>query len=171
MSWLPRVVEHTRERVSREFDSLGPDACVFEISENLRANNPELLDIAIKCARDVGEPADIMVGFGMFYRLLLAQSSAALPPAAQAGETRMLDALPRVTSQTRDLVLKHIERQGAESFTRQAIDEMERGNPQLLLMAHDFASRHKDYLGTMQGFALMYVCLAAQADADRISFH
>jgi hypothetical protein len=112
-----------------------------------------------------------MVGFGMFYRLLLAQSSAALPPAARVGDAAPLDALPRVTSQTRDLVLKHIERQGTESFTRQAIDEMERGNPQLLLMAHDFASRHKDYLGTMQGFALMYVCLAAQADADRISFH
>jgi hypothetical protein len=171
MSWLPRVVEHTRERVSREFDSLGPDACLAEISGNLRANNPELLDIATKCARDVGDPADIMVGFAMFYRLLTAQSAAALPPAVPGGEAHALDPLPRVTPQIRRLVVKEIERQGSERFTRQAIDEMERGNPELLAMAHHFASRHKDYLGTMQGFALLYTCLAAQAGADRISFH
>jgi hypothetical protein len=171
MSWLPRVVEQTRERVSREFDSLGPDVCLSEITENLRANNPELLDIAMKCARDVGAPADIMVGFAMFYRLLVAQSSAVLPPPARAGAARTLDPLPRVMPQTRDLVVKHVERQGADSFTRQALGEMERGNPELLLMAHNFASRHRDYLGTMQGFALLYTCLAAQADADRISFH
>src|SRR4051812_41970064 len=129
MSWLPRVVEHTRERVSREFDSLGPDACVFEISENLRANNPELLDIAMKCARDVGDPAGVMVGFGMFYRLLLAQSSAALSPAAQPGEARTLDALPRVTSQTRALVLKHIERRGGDGVTREAGRGRRHGKP------------------------------------------
>ncbi len=171
MSWLPRVVEHTRERVSREFDSLGPDACLAEISGHLRANNPELLDIAAKCARDVGDPADIMVGFAMFYRLLTAQSAAVLPPAAPGGETHALDPLPRVTPQTRRLVAKEIERQGSERFTRQTIDEMQRDNPELLGMAHNFASRHKDYLGTMQGFALLYACLAAQTGADRISFH
>ena len=171
MSWLPRVVERTRERVSREFDSLGPDACLSEISENLRTNNPELLDIAVKCARDVGDPADIMVGFAMFYRLLTAQSAAVLPPAAPAGEAHALDPLPRVTPQTRHLVVKEIERQGTERFTRQATEEMEHGNPELLAMAHNFASRRGDYLGTMQGFALLYACLAAQAGADRVSFH
>jgi hypothetical protein len=171
MSWLPCVIEHTRERVSREFDSQGPDACLAEISGNLRANNPELLDIATKCARDVGNPADIMGGFAMFYRLLTAQSAAVVPPAAPGGEAHALDPLPRVTPQTRRLVMEEIERQGTERFTRQVIGEMERGNPELLAMAHNFASRRKDYLGIMQGFALLYTCLAAQAGADRISSH
>src|SRR5258705_1809150 len=112
MSWLPRVVENTRERVSREFDSLGPDACVSEISEDLRANNPELLDIAMKCARDVGDPAEIMVGFAMFYRLLVAQSAMVLAPAAPAGDARALDPLPRVTPRTRALIAGLIEQQG-----------------------------------------------------------
>ncbi len=171
MSWLPRVAEQTRERISREFDNLGPDACLSEIARDLRANNPELLDMAAKCARDVGNQAQVMVGFGMFYRLLVAQSSAAVPPAPQAGGARALDALPRVTPQTRDLVVKQIERQGSETFTRRSIEELERGNPELLQMAHNFSSRHKDYLGTMQGFALLYACLATQAAADRASLH
>jgi hypothetical protein len=171
MSWLPRVAEHTRERICREFDNLGPDACVAEIAQDLRANNPELLDMATKCARDVGNPAEIMVGFGMFYRLLVAQSSAAVPPAAQAPEGRALDALPRVSPQTRDRAVKEIEQQGAEAFTRRSIEELERSNPELLAMAHNFSARHKDYLGAMQGFALLYACLAAQAAADRASLH
>jgi hypothetical protein len=171
MSWLPRVVERTRERVSREFDNLGPQACLSEISQDLRANNPEILDMAVKCARDVGDTDDIMVGFAMFYRLLAAQSSMLLAPAARAGDARALDALPRVTPQTRDLVVRLIEQQGAEAFTRQATGEMEHGNPELLRMAHSFASRYRDYLGVMQGFALLYASLAAQAGADRVSFH
>ena len=65
MSWLPTVAESTRERVSREFDNLGPDACLAEISEYLRQNNPELLDMAAKCARDVGDAGQIMVGYAM----------------------------------------------------------------------------------------------------------
>ena len=171
MSWLPRVAEQTRERISREFDHLGPEACLSEIARDLRANNPEILDMATKCARDVGNPGEIMVGFGMFYRLLVAQSSPALAPPAQAGEARALDPLPRVSPQTRDRVVRQIDQQGAEAFTRRSIEEMERSNPELLLMAHDFSSRYKDYLGTMQGFALLYACLAAQAAADRASLH
>jgi hypothetical protein len=171
MSWLPRVAEHTRERISREFDNLGPDTCLAEIAQDLRANNPELLDMATRCARDVGDPAKIMVGFGMFYRLLVAQSSTLVPPAPQAAEARALDALPRVSRQTRDRVVKEIDQQGAETFTRRSIEELERSNPELLAMAHNFSSRYKDYLGTMQGFALLYACLAAQAAADRASLH
>jgi hypothetical protein len=94
-----------------------------------------------------------------------------VPPAAQAPEARALDALPRVSSETRDRVVKEIGRQGTEAFTRRAIEELERSNPELLAMAHNFSSRHKDYLGTMQGFALLYACLAAQAAADRASLH
>ena len=46
MSVLPRVTELTRERISREFDDLGPDACMAEIQADLRQHNPELLDMA-----------------------------------------------------------------------------------------------------------------------------
>jgi hypothetical protein len=171
MSWLPRVAEQTRERISREFDALGPDTCLAQISRDLSAHNPELLDMATKCARDVGNPAQIMVGFGMFYRLLVAQSSAALAPPSQAAGARQLDPLPRVTPQTRDRVVKQIDQQGSETFTRQSLEELERGNPELLQMAHNFSSRHEDYLGILQGFALLYACLVAQAAADRASFH
>ena len=55
MSALPRVAESTREQIAREFDDLGPDACIAEISEHLRDNNPEWLHMAAKCAGDVGD--------------------------------------------------------------------------------------------------------------------
>jgi hypothetical protein len=71
MGTLPRVVESTREQIAREFDDLGPDACVAEISEHLRGNNPEWLHMAAKCAGDVGDAPRIMGGFCMFYRLLI----------------------------------------------------------------------------------------------------
>jgi hypothetical protein len=154
MSWLPRVAEHTRERVSREFDNLGPEACVAEITEELRANNPEVLDMAKRCARDIGSPAEVMAGFGMFYRILVVQSAAAF-------------ALPCVTPHTRERILGQIDAGGSEAFTHDALAELERTNPELLQMAHFFASRQKDYLGMMQGFALIHACLAAQAVADR----
>ena len=50
MSVLPRVTELTRERISREFDDLGPDACMAEIKADLRQHNPELLDMASRWA-------------------------------------------------------------------------------------------------------------------------
>jgi hypothetical protein len=160
MSWLPRVAESTRERVSREFDNLGPDACLAEISEYLRQHNPELLDMAAKCARDIGDAPQAMVGFSMFYRLLVAQL-----PAASTGAHG--DALPRVTPGTRSRIAGQIAEEGAEAFTRKAIGHLTQNNPELLQMAHHFASRQRDYLGTMQGFALLYASLVAQADADR----
>lgn len=160
MSWLPRVAESTRERVSREFDNLGPDACLAEISQYLQRNNPEILDMATKCARDLGNGGQLMLGFGMFYRLLVAQ----LP---KAGTGSHGDVLPRVTPQTRALVAGQIADQGPELFTRQAIEHLTKNNPELLQMAHQFASRQPDYLGAMQGFALLYASLVAQADADR----
>src|ERR1700728_3608758 len=55
MSALPRVAESTREQIAREFDDLGPDACIAEISEHLHDSNPEWLYMAAKCAEDVGD--------------------------------------------------------------------------------------------------------------------
>ncbi len=156
MSSIPRVAEYTRERISREFDDLGPDACRVEISRDLAIHNPELLDMARNCARDVGDPARIMVGFCMFYRLLTAQSGAAVE-----------NPLPCVTPQVRNLVVQQIDENGERAFTEKSIDALERSNPELLQMAHDFASRHADYLGIMQGFALLYASLVAQWAADR----
>jgi hypothetical protein len=164
MSWLPRVVEVTRERVSREFDNLGPDACVAEITEALREHNPEILDMARKCARDVGNADEVMIGFAMFYRLLVAQ----LPKASAQAHG---DVLPRVMPATRSRMASRIADEGAEAFTRKTIEHLTRHNPELLAVAHRFASRHADYLGTIQGFALIYAALVAQADTDRSSAH
>lgn len=167
MSSLPRVAAHTRERIAREFDDLGPDACLTEISLVLANNNPELLDMARKCARDLGSSARIMVGFCMFYRLLDAESRLARASWAQGDAATQLDLLPRVTAETRDDIVREIDRRGSETFTRRSIEELERTNPELLQMVHNFASRHPDYLGVMQGFALLYASLVAQSSVDR----
>ena len=60
MSPLPHVTEFTRERIAREFDELGPEVCMAEITGDLRQNNPELLDMFSRCAMDVGDPPLIM---------------------------------------------------------------------------------------------------------------
>jgi hypothetical protein len=52
MSLLPRVSELTRERVHRQMDDLGPAACTEENLDRPRHENPELLQIARKCAAD-----------------------------------------------------------------------------------------------------------------------
>lgn len=164
---LPRVAEPTREAVSREFDDLGPAACVSEISATLRNANPELLEVARKWADDVGEPARIMTGFCMFYRLL--DLEAQKTGEGLAGDTP--PRLPRVTPEVRDSIVQQIVTQGPEAFTRVSIDDLEKHNPQLLQIAHQFASHHADYLRTMQGFALLYACLNAQSTVDRGRLH
>ena len=161
---LPRVTELVRERISREFDHLGPEACVFEITESLKTDNPELLDMVSKCARDLGEPQKLMTGFSMFYRLLVAQATADL------GQSTF-NPLPRITADARDAIVLEIDRAGTEAFTTDAIDELERSNPELLQMAHYFASHQKDYLAVMQGFALMYKSLLVQSSEDRSLLH
>ena len=158
MSSLPRVTEGTRERISREFDNVGPNACLTEIAETMRRYNPELLDMASRCAADLGATQDVMVGFAMFYRLLVSQAAAEL-------------ALPRVSRETREAIVREIDQKGSEAFTFDAVAGMERDNPELLQMAHRFASRQRSYLGMMQGFALIYGALAAQAATDRASVH
>src|SRR3954447_11724849 len=99
MSSLPCLTESTRERVAKELDSRGPDDCVAEITRDLRRDNPEMLDMIAKCARDVGKVSEIMVGFGMFYRLLTTQSSTV------ADGPSMPSLLPRVTPRTREMLV------------------------------------------------------------------
>jgi hypothetical protein len=164
MTFLPRVTEFTHERIAREFDDLGPDACMSEITRSLRKENPELLDMASKCAADVGGSAKIMTGFGMFYRLLAAQS--VTDPGGP-----LMNPLPRITAYTRDAVVEEIDRAGTEAFTLGAIVDLERTNPELLQMAHHFASGRKNYLSVMQGFALLYRSLLIQSSADRSKSH
>lgn len=164
MSFLPRVTEFTREFVSRQFDDLGPEACMEEITADLARENPELLAMARKCAADVGDESRIMVGFGMFYKLLASASSDGVGDA-------ILHALPTVTGQTRDVLVREIDEDGADAFTIKALADLERTNPELMQMAHGFASRQNDYLRVMQGFALIYRSLGEQSARDRKRLH
>jgi hypothetical protein len=164
MSLLPRVTEKARELVAREFDARGPDACTAEVIEHLEQYNPELLDMAVKCAADLENSAKVMVGFCMFYRLLVGQ----LP---QVPGARVLTPLPRVTAQTRAQLVAEIDEKGSEAFTREALAELEESNPELLQMAHSFASGLGDYLHAMQGFALMNKSLLIQSTAERARLH
>ncbi|BCG78968.1 hypothetical protein [Mesorhizobium sp. 113-3-3] len=164
MSSLPRVTEWTREFVSRQFDDLGPEACLAEITECLTRENPELLDMARKCAADVDNGPKVMVGFGMFYQLMVSASS-------DTNQKQILHPLPRVTAKTRDSLVREIDEEGSERFTMRTVEDLERSNPELMQMAHGFASQHPDYLRVMQGFALLYRSLVVQSGADRKYLH
>ena len=125
LSVLPRVTERTRERVAREFDDLGPDVCMNSIMRDLQRHNPELLDMASKWANDVGAAERIITAFGMFYRLLSAETLSPLEPQA-------VSPLPRVSAATRGLIVQRIDQVGGESFTHDAIERIEATNPELL---------------------------------------
>lgn len=133
-----------------------------EIVTHLEQHNPEVLDMAIKCASNSGSPAKVLIGLGMFYRLLIVQ----LPPSATSPIRP-----PRVSAETRALLVAEIDELGAEAFTRATIAELETSNPELLQMAHNFAADLENYLHTMQGFALLYRSLVVQAQADRTTLH
>ena len=171
MNSLPRVAGLTRERVSREFDDRGPEVCRTEIILDLQANNPELLDMATRCARDVGDSTRIMTGFCLFYRLLTAQARATAGVSQASPAQQQLPALPRVSAATRADIVKQISMLGSQEFTSRTVDELERNNPELLLMAHYFAESQPDYLGVMQGFALLFACLSAEAERERGVLH
>jgi hypothetical protein len=171
MSALPRVAEATREQITREFDDVGPDACVAEISAHLREHNPEWLYMAAKCAADVGDPQRIMGGFCMFYRLLIAQAAPSRPMAIAFGVSAELNPLPRVTTATRAAIIDNIDQSSAETFLTDALRDLDGSNPELLQMAHYFASAQGNYLGVMQGFALLYTALLIQSEADKLSVH
>lgn len=165
MGPLPRVAGLTRERIAREFECRGHDVCRAEITLDLLANNPELLDVATRRARAGGDFAAVMTGFSMFYQLLAAAAYAALDtPSEPAGSPRS-SLLPRVSPATRALVVKRIDAIGSHEFMRETIAELERNNPELLLMSHHFAEDRADYGEVMQGFAFLYACLSAQARA------
>jgi hypothetical protein len=161
MSLLPRVTEKARELIAREFDARGPDACMAEIIEHLERHNPELLDMAAKWGADLENPAKAMFGFGMFYRLL----NPALPG------TSVLSPLPRVSEETRARLVREIDEKGPGNFTLDAIAELEQHNPELLQMAHNFASGLENYLHAMQGFALLYKSLIIQSRTERAKLH
>jgi hypothetical protein len=164
MSVLPRVTELTRERIAREFDDLGPDVCMTDIRKDLDRHNPELQDMANKWAREGQNTEKLMTAFGMFYRLLVAETLSPLGSGA-------LSPLPRVSAETRDLIVERIDRVGGERFTQEAIGNFENTNPELLQMAHVFASQREDYGRTMQGFALFYEALLTQFSVDRVNPH
>ena len=92
MSMLPRVTDPTRERISREFDNLGPDVCMADIRRDLVRHNPQLLDMAVKWAGEGKEGKKLFTAFGMFYRLLAAEASAPVrirrPQSAASGFLR-----------------------------------------------------------------------------------
>ena len=164
MSLLSIVTPITRERLAREFDDRGVETCMIEVINDLRQHNPEVLDMAIKCAKSHNDFSRVMQGFGMFYRLMLA-------PAVPDCDGSLLNPLPRVTRQTRDLIVAQIDELGPEIFTTNVVAELETQNPELLQMAHNFASSQSDYLTVMQGLVLVYKALADQAAADRTLLH
>jgi hypothetical protein len=164
MAALPRVTELTRERIAREFDDLGPDACMAAIRMDLQQHNPELLEMASKWAADAENPQRLMTAFGMFYRLFTAEAGVSIGP-------NVLSPLPRVSLDTRNVIVARIDQVGSDDFTHQAIDKLEATNPELLQMAHAFASRRQDYARTMQGFALLYEALLIQSQIDQAGRH
>jgi hypothetical protein len=164
MSVLPRVTELTRERIAREFDDIGPEPCLAAIRADLEQHNPELLDMASRWAAELGALRPLMTGFGMFYRLLTAEARAPLHPGP-------LSPLPRVSHETRDLILARIDEVGGDVFAQEAIDALAATNPELMQMAHAFASHQRDYLRTMQGFALLHQALLIQSVSDRSNRH
>jgi hypothetical protein len=163
VSLLALVTSATRERLAREFDDRGPETCTREVIDDLRHRNPEILDMANKCAKSHGDYTRVMRGFGMFYRLILA------PSVPDSGG--LLNPLPRVTPQTRDLIVAQLDALGPEVFTTNGIEELEKQNPELLQMAHNFASAQPGYLAVMQGLILVYKALAEQAATDRTLRH
>ena len=164
MSVLPRVSPTTRELVSREFDDLGPAACVPAIVKDIQRNNPELLHMARQWVNDLDDPDGVMAAFSMFYRLLGAELPA-IPGSAG------LSPLPRVSDDARSMIVERIDAEGGDTFSLSAIDDMDQSNPELLQMAHYFASGRADYAQIMRGFALLYATLKVQTDIDRLGAH
>jgi len=164
MSVLPRVTALARERISMEFDELGPQACMVEIVAELRRHNPELLDMASRWAGEEAPSGALMTAFGMFYRLLMAEAGLSLG-------TRTHNPLPRVSAEVRGAIVERIDATGGGIFAREAIDNLEFMNPELLQMAHAFALRRTNYGRTMEGFALLHEALVMQYDRDQAARH
>jgi hypothetical protein len=91
---------------------------------------------------------------------------AAAPRGASA-----LNPLPRITPDIRDSIVHQIDQVGDEAFTREAIENLEALNPELLQMAHGHASQRPDYGRITQGFALFHQALLIQYRRDRATGH
>jgi hypothetical protein len=117
----------------------------------------------VRRARAVGDFAAIMTGFSMFYRLLTIEARAAFDTSDGVSDRRQSDLLPRVSRLTRAVVVRRIDDIGSQEFTRQMLAELERNNPELLRVSQHYARDQADYGGVMEGFALLYACLLAQA--------
>lgn len=154
---LPQIDERICERVARDFDGVGPDACMAEILDELLAHNPHYLEMAMRIARDVGAPEHMLAGFAMFYRILW------------LGARERGRPLPRITPETRDTIAALAGECGEAQFVNLATATLLDENPCLLQMADRFAARYDDYLGIMQGFALLYKSLSAQAVIDGLT--
>ena len=163
MSFIPRVTEKAREPVARDFDACGRDVCMAEIVAHLERQNPEVLDMAAKCAADAGDPRKLLLGFGVFYRLIVQL------PAQTSTATTITP--PRVSAETRALLAAEVDEMGTEAFTVNAIAELQESNPELLQMAHNFAANLENYLHVMQGVALLYRSLLMQSQAERATLH
>jgi hypothetical protein len=85
-----------------------------------------------ECASSLTGAPRIMMGFGTFYRLILA-------PATPDDGEMLLHPLLRVTAETRDRIVQQIDEAGTETFTIAIVEDLEQSNPELLQMAHDFA--------------------------------
>ena len=81
------------------------------------------------------------------------------------------DDAPRVSSETRDAMIARIDRIGEEEFSREAVGNPEAVNPELLRVAHGFASERRDYAHAMQGLALLHEALLLQSQTDRRKPH
>lgn len=164
MTFFLPISATTREQIAREFDERGPEVCLAEVIEDLKRTNPLLLGIARNCAASLDDQKRVMLGFGMFYRLLIA-------PCVPAVGNPGVNPLPCVTDETCDSVIDEIDRDGTEAFTMRIIEDLEDNNPELLQMAHHFASRQADYLGAIQGLALFYKSIVEESMAVRSRRH
>ena len=91
-----------------------------------------------------------MTWFCMFYRVLNAQARAGLGASADPAK-QQLSLLRRVSAATRAEIVKRIQSAGSQEFTRETVADLESHNPELLIMAHNFATDHSDYGGVIQG--------------------
>jgi len=151
---LPLIDLRLWDRVARDFDDVGPDACISEILEELLARNPHYLEMALRRARHVGDLEGMFAGFAMFYRIV------SLGACGRGG------VLPRITPKPRDAIAALAGECGDAQFVMLATDTLRTENPCLMQMADGFASRHDVYLGIMHAFALLYKSLSAQASID-----
>ena len=157
MPSVPLVSEDHWERVARDFEDVGPEACIADIVDELRTDNPHYLAIARRCAHDALDEAGALTGFLKFYRILAFG-------ARDRGEL-----VPRIAPQSLDVVDTLIVEFGEDRLVTLAAETLCEENGCLAAMAHGFASRSSDYLVVMQGFAALYYCLSVQATIDSLS--